>query len=62
MTYEQDSEKIKEEEDSLWKQSLKWLTNGLSVFGGLGMVMAGWTLCNTGVGCLIGAPPYGTWC
>ncbi|WP_267370805.1 DUF4225 domain-containing protein [Gilliamella sp. B2838] len=29
---------------------------GLSVFGGVGMVMAGWALCSTGVGCLIGAP------
>ncbi|RKS87439.1 uncharacterized protein DUF4225 [Orbus hercynius] len=56
MTYEQGSEKIKEEEDSLWNQSFQWLTNGLSIFGGVGMVMAGWALCSTGVGCLIGAP------
>ncbi|MCU9581926.1 MULTISPECIES: DUF4225 domain-containing protein [Morganellaceae] len=38
------------------EQSLNWLTNGLSIFGGAGMVWAGGALCGTGLGCIIGAP------
>lgn len=56
MTYEQGAEKIKEEEKSLLDQSLTWLKNGLSIFGGAGLKEAGVALCYTGLGCIIGAP------
>ena len=56
MTYEQGAEKIKEEEKSLLDQSLTWLKNGLSIFGGAGLTEAGVALCYTGLGCIIGAP------
>lgn len=56
MSYEQGAKQIKEEEQSLWEQSYTWVMNGLSIFGGIGMVMAGVALCETVVGCFIGAP------
>ena len=56
MTYEQGAGKIKEEEKSLLDQSLAWLKNGLSIFGGAGLTEAGVALCYTGLGCIIGAP------
>ena len=56
MTYEQGAEKIKEEEKSLLDQSLIWLGNGLSVFGGAGVTTAGLVLCDTVLGCVVGAP------
>ena len=56
MTYEQGAEKIKKEEKSLLDQSLIWLGNGLSVFGGVGVTNAGLALCDTVLGCVIGAP------
>ena len=56
MTYEQGAEKIKKEEKSLLDQSLIWLGNGLSVFGGAGVTTAGLVLCDTVLGCVIGAP------
>ncbi|WP_334319952.1 PAAR domain-containing protein [Gilliamella apicola] len=56
MTYEQGAEKIKEEEKSLLDQSLIWIGNGLSVFGGAGVTTAGLVLCDTVLGCVIGAP------
>ncbi|OTQ30733.1 PAAR domain-containing protein [Gilliamella apicola] len=56
MTYEQGAEKIKKEEKSLLDQSLIWLGNGLSVFGGAGVTTAGLVLCDTVIGCVIGAP------
>ena len=56
MTYEQGVEKIKEEETSLLEQSLIWLGNGLSVFGGAGVTTAGLVLCDTVLGCIVGAP------
>lgn len=59
MSYEDGSQKIKKEETSLWEQSLTWITNGLAIFGGAGMIMAGFALCSTGMGCLIGAPLMG---
>ncbi|EMD1719437.1 DUF4225 domain-containing protein [Providencia stuartii] len=55
-SYEQGSAELKQEEKSLLEQSLNWLTNGLSIFGGVGMVWAGGALCGTGLGCIIGAP------
>ena len=56
MTYEQGAEKIKEEEKSLWEQSLIWSSNGLSIFGGVGLTSTGVALCYTGWGCVVGAP------
>ena len=56
MTYEQGAEKIKEEEKSLLDQSLIWIGNGLSIFGGAGLIEAGVALCYTGLGCVVGAP------
>ncbi|WP_334324338.1 PAAR domain-containing protein [Gilliamella apicola] len=56
MTYEQGAEKINKEEKSLLDQSLIWIGNGLSIFGGAGLTEAGVALCYTGLGCIIGAP------
>ena len=56
MTYEQGAEKIKEEEKSLLEQSFTWLKYGLSIFGGVGLATTGFALCQTGLGCVIGAP------
>ena len=56
MTYEEGAEKIKEEEKSLLEQSFTWLKYGLSIFGGVGLATTGFALCQTGLGCVIGAP------
>lgn len=56
MSYEQGSAELKKEEKSLMDQSVDWVINGLSILGGLGMTIAGFALCTTGGGCLIGAP------
>ena len=56
MTYEEGAEKIKKEEKSLLDQSLIWIGNGLSVFGGAGVTTAGLVLCDTVLGCIVGAP------
>lgn len=50
------SSEIKQEEKELIDQAFSWLSNGLSVLGGAGMVGAGLGLCTTGGGCLLGAP------
>ena len=55
MTYEQGAEKIKEEEDSLWQQSLIWAERGLAILGGLTLISTGAAMCTTGVGCVIGS-------
>ncbi|OTP94305.1 hypothetical protein B6D16_12040 [Gilliamella apicola] len=55
MTYEEGAEKIKKEEKSLLDQSLIWIGNGLSVFGGAGVTTAGLDLCDTVLGCIVGA-------
>ena len=55
MTYEQGAEKIKEEEKSLWEQSLVWVERGVSILGGLALIATGAAMCTTGVGCVIGA-------
>ena len=55
MTYEQGAEIIKEEEKSLWEQSLVWVERGVSILGGLAMIATGAAMCTTGVGCVIGA-------
>ncbi|WP_334328165.1 DUF4225 domain-containing protein [Gilliamella apicola] len=56
MSYEQGAEKIKVEEKSLLDQSLIWISNGLSIFGGVGLTSTGVALCYTGWGCVVGAP------
>ena len=56
MTYEQGAEKIKKEEKNLLDQSLIWISNGLSIFGGAGLTSTGVALCYTGWGCVVGAP------
>ena len=53
------SQKIQEEKKSLLYQSYLWVKNGLSVFGGIGQTMAGFALCDTGIGCMLGAPLVG---
>lgn len=55
MKYEEGSQKIAAEERSLWEQSIEWVTRGLSVLGGTGLIMAGVAMCTTGVGCIVGA-------
>ncbi|MEY1161487.1 MULTISPECIES: DUF4225 domain-containing protein [Providencia] len=55
-SYEQGSAELKKEEKSLLEQSKDWIINGLSIFGGVGMIWAGGALCSTGLGCFIGAP------
>lgn len=54
MSYEQGSKAIKSEEKSLWDQSLHWLSRGLSVLGGAGLIVMGGAMCTTGVGCILG--------
>jgi hypothetical protein len=56
MSYEEGAKKIKTEENNLWEQSLVWVKNGLSIFGGVGMIQTGVALCSAGWSCLIGAP------
>lgn len=55
ISYQQGSEKIKEEEKDLWDQSFEWVTRGLSILGGTGLLMAGAAMCTTGIGCVVGA-------
>ncbi|MWP46776.1 PAAR domain-containing protein [Gilliamella sp. Pas-s27] len=55
MSYEQGSEAIKSEEKNLWDQSLYWLGRGLSVLGGAGLIVTGFAMCTTGVGCILGS-------
>lgn len=55
ISYQTGSEKIKQQEKSLWEQSMEWASRGLSVLGGTGLIMAGVAMCTTGVGCIIGA-------
>ena len=56
ISYVEGSEEIQKEKKSLLDQSILWLKNGLNVFGGVGMVMTGFALCDTGIGCVLGAP------
>ena len=53
------SEEIQKEKKSLLYQSYLWFKNGLSVLGGIGQTMAGFALCDTGIGCMLGAPLVG---
>lgn len=54
-SYEQGRSELKTEEKSLEEQAKDWFVNGISIFGGIGLTMAGFALCTTGVGCAIGA-------
>jgi uncharacterized Zn-binding protein involved in type VI secretion len=56
MSYEEGAKKIKTEENNLLEQSFIWVKNGLSIFGGVGMIQNGVALCSAGWSCLIGAP------
>ncbi len=56
ISYAEGSEEIQKEKKSLWEQSILWIKNGLSVLGGMGQTMAGFALCDTGIGCMLGAP------
>ena len=56
ISYVEGSEEIQKEKKSLWEQSILWIKNGLSVLGGMGQTMAGFALCDTGIGCMLGAP------
>lgn len=56
MSYEEGAKKIKTEENNLLEQSFIWLKNGLSIFGGVGMIQNGVAFCSAGWSCLIGAP------
>ena len=59
ISYAEGSEEIQKEKKSLWEQSILWIKNGLSVLGGMGQTMAGFALCDTGIGCMLGAPLVG---
>ena len=56
ISYAEGSEEIQKEKKSLCEQSILWIKNGLSVLGGMGQTMAGFALCDTGIGCMLGAP------
>ncbi|AJA44825.1 putative Zn-binding protein involved in type VI secretion [Frischella perrara] len=56
ISYAEGSEEIQKEKKSLWVQSILWIKNGLSVLGGMGQTMAGFALCDKGIGCMLGAP------
>ena len=59
ISYTEGSEEIQKEKKSLLYQSYLWFKNGLSVLGGIGQTMAGFALCDTGIGCMLGAPLVG---
>jgi uncharacterized Zn-binding protein involved in type VI secretion len=54
ISYEKGKQDIKKEKDSLAEQSLQWLSNGLSIFGGIGQIMGGFALCSSVGGCMLG--------
>ena len=56
ISYAEGSEEIQKEKKSLLDQSILWLKNGLNVLGGMGQTIAGFALCDTGIGCMLGAP------
>ena len=56
ISYAEGSEEIQKEKKSLWEQSILWIKNGLTVFGSVGQTMTGVVLCDTGIGCMLGAP------
>ena len=56
ISYAEGSEEIQKEKTSLFEQSYLWVKNGLSVFGGIGQIVSGVALCETGLGCVFAAP------
>ncbi|MCO6524862.1 MAG: DUF4225 domain-containing protein, partial [Candidatus Schmidhempelia sp.] len=54
ISYEKGKQDIKKEKDNLSTQSVAWLSNGLSIFGGVGQIMGGFALCNSVGGCMFG--------
>lgn len=50
------SEEIQKEKKSLLEQAFLWGKNGLSVLGGIGQIISGVALCETGIGCVFAAP------
>ena len=56
ISYAEGSEEIQKEKTSLLYQSYLWVKNGLSVFGGIGQILSGVGMCETGLGCVFAAP------
>lgn len=56
ISYVEGSEEIQKEKKSLLEQAYLWGKNGLSVLGGIGQIMSGVALCETGLGCVFAAP------
>ena len=56
ISYAEGSEEIQKEKKSLLNQAYLWVKNGLSVFGGIGQIVSGVALCETGIGCVFAAP------
>ena len=56
ISYAEGSEEIQKEKKSLLEQAYLWGKNGLSVLGGIGQIMSGVALCETGLGCVFAAP------
>ena len=56
ISYAEGSEEIQKEKKSLLNQAYLWVKNGLSVFGGIGQIMSGVALRETGLGCVFAAP------
>jgi uncharacterized Zn-binding protein involved in type VI secretion len=54
ISYEKGKQDIKKEKDSLAEQSIQWVSNGLSIFGGVGQIMGGFALCSSVGGCMLG--------
>ncbi len=56
ISYVEGSEEIQKEKKKLLYQSYLWGKNGLSVLGGIGQILTGVGLCETGIGCVFAAP------
>ena len=56
ISYAEGSEEIQKEKKKLLYQSYLWGKNGLSVLGGIGQILTGVGLCETGIGCVFAAP------
>ena len=56
ISYVEGSEEIQKEKTSLFEQSYLWVKNGFNFFGGIGQILAGVGLCETGIGCVFAAP------
>ena len=56
ISYAEGSEEIHKEKKNLLYQSYLWGKNGLSVLGGIGQILTGVGMCQTGLGCVFAAP------